>query len=195
MFNDTRLLDCVAYGSEFGQEFNTRVVTLRSGAERRNADWSAPLGRYSILYQALNPEDHIKVYHAHMACMGRLIGFRFKDWRDYVATEEVIGTATGGVQSLQLIKTYSFGPIDLARTIKKPTAVSLFSDGAPIAASVNLDTGIATFTAPIGETITWSGEFDVPVRFDDDRLDVQPVAKAAGGFFLNADVSLTEVRE
>ena len=53
MFNETRLLDCVAYGSEFGQEFSTRITSLRSGVERRNANWSMPLGRYSVLYGSI----------------------------------------------------------------------------------------------------------------------------------------------
>lgn len=195
MFNNSRLLDKVAYGSEFGQEFRTRIVTLRSGVERRNADWAAPLGRYSIIYAALKPEDHIAVYHAHMACMGSLIGFRFKDWRDYTASQEVIGEGTGVEQVLQLKKTYTFGTVDFVRNITRPVTAVLFADASPLAAVVDMNTGLATFTAPDGAAITWSGEFDVPVRFDDDRLDVEPVARAAGGFFLSADVSLTEVRE
>lgn len=195
MFNNARLLDCVAYGSEFGQEFNTRITPLRSGVERRNANWSAPLGRYSVIYAALKPEDHAAVYNAHMSCMGSLIPFRFKDWRDFSADQEVIGTGTGSPQTLQLIKTYAFGSIDFMRKITRPVTAALFADGSPLAATVDIDSGLVTTTAPDGAVVTWSGEFDVPVRFDDDRLDVEPLARAAGGFFLSANVSLTEVRE
>jgi len=196
MFNETRLLDCVAYGSQFGQEFKTRIIKLKSGFERRNVDWSMPLGRYSVLYQALNPEDHDLVYSAHMASMGSAIPFRFKDWRDYTATSEVIGTGTGSPQELQLIKTYTFGAISLERVISKPVedAVTLYADGVEIGVSVDTETGIVSFMAGAGEEITWSGEFDVPVRFDSDRLDLDPVGRATGGFLLTGDVDLIEVR-
>jgi len=196
MFNETRLLDCVAYGSQFGQEFNTRIVTLKSGQERRNAQWSLPLGRYSILYQALDPADHAVVRAAHMASLGSAIPFRFKDWTDYQADQEVIGTATGDPQDLQLTKKYTFGTIDLTRTIKKPVAgtVTLYADGTEIGVAVDTETGIVSFVADAGTEITWSGEFDVPVRFDSDRLDLDPAAKSGGNFLLTGDVDLSEVR-
>lgn len=197
MFNEARLLDCVAYGSQFGQAFNTRIVSLRSGAERRNANWSMSLGRYSVLYQALKPGDHQLVRGAHMASLGSAIPFRFKDWTDYRADGEQIGVSTGGLQTLQLTKSYHFGPLSLTRIITKPVAgtVTAFADGSPIAASVNTATGeIIIDTAP-GAVITWSGEFDVPVRFESDRLDVDPIARMAGDFVLSADVGLVEVRE
>lgn len=194
MFNETRLLDKVAYGSEFGQEFNTRQVTLRSGHERRNINWSAPLGRYSVSYVALLPADHLLVYHAHMSCFGSAIPFRFKDHLDFQATAEPIGSGTGAAQSLQLIKTYSFGPLDLTRVISKPVTATIYEDGVPISASVDMTTGIATFTATPASLITWSGEFDVPVKFDEDRLDCQPVSRSNGQFLLSANVTLSEVR-
>jgi uncharacterized protein (TIGR02217 family) len=196
MFNETRLLDCVAYGSQFGQEFKTRIVTLRSGQERRNAQWTMPLGRYTVLYQALQPEDHTAVRAAHMASMGAAIPFRFKDWTDYQATNEVIGTATGDPQELQLTKAYTFGSLTLSRTINKPVAdtVLLYADGVEIGVAVDEVTGIVSFIADLGAEITWTGEFDVPVRFDNDRLDMDPAAKSAGNFLLTGDVDLTEVR-
>lgn len=196
MFNETRLLDCVSYGSEFGQEFSTRIVSLNSGVERRNINWSMPLGRYSIIYQALKPEDHQKVRAAHMASMGSAIPFRFKDWSDYQADNEVLGTGTGEEQTLQLVKAYRFGPVELTRIIKKPVASGLvvYSDGVAIPSAVDAATGQVTVVANEGELVTWSGEFDIPVRFDDDRLDVEPLARRSSGFVLSADVGLTEVR-
>lgn len=201
MFNETRLLDKVAYGSEFGQEFNTRIVTLKSGVERRNVNWSMPLARYSVLYQALEPQDHIEVRNAHMASMGRAIPFRFKDWTDYKAEFEGLGVSDGTEKTVQLTKAYTFGPVTLNRNIKKPVigTVQLFeSDGvnppAVIPATVDYITGIVTFTAQEGYTVLWSGEFDIPVRFSDDRLDVDPVALSCDGYRLSFDVSLEEVR-
>ena len=196
MFNETRLLDKVSYGSEFGQEFNTRIVTLRSGVERRNIMWSMPLGRYSVNYQAILPEHHDLVRGAHMASMGSAIPFRLKDWTDFTADGEVIGEADGDVQSLQLAKTYNFGSFSLTRPIKKPVTgkVQLFANGTPIASTVNYTTGIATFSADDGDEISWSGEFDVPVRFESDKLDVQPAARVGTSFALVCNVDLVEIR-
>ena len=196
MFNETRLLDCVAYGSEFGQEFSTRITSLRSGVERRNANWSMPLGRYAVLYQALKPDDHIRVRAAHMASLGALIPFRFKDYSDYQAQQEVIGTGTGVEQTLPLLKRYKFGPVELQRRIIKPVlnTVLVFADGVPVTATVDYVAGTVTFTAAAGAEITWSGEFDIPVRFESDRLDVEPLARIAGGFAVSCNVDLVEVR-
>ena len=196
IFNESRLLDCVAYGSQFGIEFSTRINPLRSGVERRNANWSAPLCHGSLLYQNLRPEDHALVRDAHMACMGSLVAFRFKDWTDYQAEAQVIGEGSGVEQVLQLIKVYSFGPLDMSRPIKKPVSgtVTIFEDGVASAAAIDYTTGFVTITAAPGSVITWSGEFDVPVRFVSDRLDSDPVAKRQNGFILSSNVDLIEVR-
>jgi len=194
MFNETRLLDSVAYGSEFGKEFNTRIVKLRSGHDRRNINWSAPLGKYSIIYTALLEEDHELVYNAHMASFGSAIGFRFKDFVDYEAVNQLIGVGTGAVQVLQLTKTYSFGPLDLVRNITKPVSATIYADGVEISSSLDTTIGLVTITAELAAEITWSGEFDVPVIFDEDRLDCQPVTKSNGKFLLSSNVTLSEIR-
>lgn len=197
MFIEERLLDTVAYGSQFGQEFKTRVKTLKSGADRRNADWSMPLGKYTVRYDLLEDADHALVAHAHMACMGRLIPFRFKNWADYKATDEAIGTGTGVSQIIQLLRNYTFGPVTLSRPIKKPVTetVVIKVAGVPSAAVVDYTTGKITITATSGAAITWSGEFDIPVRFESDRLDIDISATSHGGMLiLNSDVGLIEDR-
>lgn len=196
MFNETRLLDDVAYGSQFGHEFNTRITTLRSGHERRTAAWSRPLGRYSLSYDVLEPDGHQKVLGAHMACMGSLIAFRFKDWTDFQAEQELIGVGTGAIHTYQLIKAYHFGPLRVERLISKPVAgmVEVFEGGELLPATIDYTTGQVTLSAPPGSPITWSGEFDVPVRFESDRLDFDPVGPHEDGFLFSANVDLVEVR-
>jgi uncharacterized protein (TIGR02217 family) len=196
MFNESRILDRVAYGSQFGMEFSTRINSLRSGVERRNANWSAPLCHGSLMYQNLDYADHALVRDAHMACMGSLVAFRFKDWTDYQADAQVIGEGSGVEQALQLVKVYTFGPLALSRPIKKPVSgtASIFEDGVVTAAVIDYTTGLVTLTAAPGSVITWSGEFDVPVRFVSDRLDSDPVARRQAGFILSSDVDLIEVR-
>lgn len=196
MFNEARLLDRVSYGSQFGHEFNTRVTRLRSGHERRNAGWSMPLGKYRVMYQALLPEHHQYVLDAHMACMGSLIPFRFRNLTDFVATSQPIGTGTGAEQTLQLEKVYTFGTFSLSRKISKPVSgtVKVYEDGVLVPAVVDYETGSVVLTASSGSAITWTGEFDIPVRFESDSIDVDPVARTGAGFALRADVGLVEVR-
>lgn len=171
-FIESRLLEKVAYGTESGTEYNTQVVTLRSGVTRRNSRWSVPLDRFSVIYNILRPEDRELVVKAFRACRGRAVGFRFKDPLDYTAEAEPLGIAAGGVQTVQLIKTYLFGTLEELRYVSKPVAntVQLYADGVPIASTVGLTTGLVTFSATAGQAITWSGEFDKPVCFSDDRL-------------------------
>ncbi|WKT59102.1 DUF2460 domain-containing protein [Microbulbifer thermotolerans] len=194
-FNEARLLDRVAYGSEFGHEYNTRIDELRSGVERRNAEWERALGRYAIRFQNLRDSDHAVVVAAHHACMGALIGFRLKDWSDYQADGEPIGFGAGELANYQLQKTYTFGSLSTVRAIYKPVqgTVQVFSNGVPVAASVDYTTGVVQVNAPLGEELTWTGEFDTPVRFSDDRLTFS-IDNRSGGPILNSDVELQEIR-
>lgn len=193
MFNESRLLDAVSYGSQFGHSYSTKINTLRSGHERRNAAWSLPLGKYSVLYENLYPEDHALVVQAHHACMGCLMGFRFKDWSDYQATRELIGTGTGANQTLQLTKRYTFGSITTTKDIKKPVSGTLHfyaNDTEIWPISSDYTTGIFVLSATAGASIYWSGEFDVPVRFSSDEL----MSSASDGLLLTANVDLQEIR-
>ncbi|WP_444909369.1 DUF2460 domain-containing protein [Microbulbifer sp. TRSA005] len=104
MFNESRLLEKVAYGSGYDHRYKTDIKELRSGVERRNAEWERPLGRYSVLFKNLDYADHQIVAAAHHACMGALIGFRFKDASDLEAEREVIGFGSGNSESYQLVK-------------------------------------------------------------------------------------------
>jgi uncharacterized protein (TIGR02217 family) len=117
---------------------------------------------------------------------GRARGFRFKDWADYKApaaltngTQGLMSPATGdGANAIfQLQKSYSSGGQTYLRKITKPIAVGLLAYKNGVSAAYTLDTatGLLTFTsAPgAGVVVTWDGQFDVPARFDIDKLDIQ----------------------
>jgi len=110
--------------------------------------------------------------------MGSLHGFRFKDWADYILLDSVLGTAVGGAdETMQLIKTYTFGGESTIRAIVKPvdTTINIMEDGIPLSSVTDPTTGIVTFTSTAGKVITATGEFDVPVMFDDDKLEISLV--------------------
>lgn len=193
-FIEERILDCVSYGTEGGPSWYVRRVGLRSGIVRRNAMLSRPLYKFAVVYRNLLAEDHVRVLNAFNATRAGVHGFRLKDWSDFEAVDEVIAVGTGAEQVIQLFKTYTFGGEFVQRPIRKPLAgVVLTSNNAPLAGAVDTTTGIATFTAPAAEIVRWSGEFDVPVMFVNDRLSFSFEDKNNNdGFFLTADVDLEE---
>lgn len=197
-FINSRLLEGVAYGTSYGTGFRTSVKALRSGRERRNAQWSAPRGSFSVVYKSLKEADHERVLSAFQACMGRLHSFRLQDLTDYKANQMPIGIGTGGAQVLQLVRRYGFGQAGIDVPVTKPVVgtVQVYADGQDLASSVDYDNGTVTLTAAVGAVLTWSGEYDKVVRFDDDDLQFT-IDSRAGGIYplLSTDVSLQEVFE
>lgn len=189
MFIDALLLDCVAYGFAGGPEWLTTVVPIKGGHENRNAERTRPKHGYSAPYQNIDEEKRHLVVSAFNACMGRANYFRFFDRLDYRLDDQIIGTADGETnQQIQLIKTYTFGAVTAERIITKPVdstvnygrgertlgpapAAALTADGSPFSAwTIDYSTGIVTLTAGAGQVIRASLWFDVPVRFDHDKL-------------------------
>jgi uncharacterized protein (TIGR02217 family) len=192
-FIEQRLLDRLAVGTQGGPTWSTRQVALASGIVRRNAQRSRPLYRYAVLYANLLPEHYLPLLYAFNASRGGAFGFRLRDPVDFEALNEAFATGTGVSQTAQLVKSYAWGPQVVARPIRKPNAgVVVTANGTPIAASVDTTTGLATFTAPVGQTVRWSGTFDVPVRFESDQL-ITSFDRSAQAVILSADVPLVEV--
>jgi len=186
-FHEIRFPDNISRGARGGPERRTQIVELASGDEERNASWANSRRRYDAAYGVRRADDLAAVVAFFEARNGRLYGFRWKDWGDYksclpsgmpAATDQAIGTGDGTTTVFQLMKTYVSGAQTWARTITKPVTgtVTVAIDGIVQASgwSVESSTGFVTFTiAPTSGTIITTGfEFDVPVRFDTDRLDV-----------------------
>lgn len=171
-FVEERLLDSVAYGFRGGPTFHTNMKRLRNGARVAEALRSRPLYRFVAPYQNLQKSDHKLVIEAFNACQGMAHGFRFKDWSDYEAENQLVAIATGAPQIVQLKKYYSFGSLTTDRLIKKLVAgtYSLSAITPPTGVSFNANTGMVTFTGTVGQSVYWTGEFDVPVYFGNDEM-------------------------
>ena len=195
-FIEERLLDCVSYGTQGGPTWLTRKVGLKSGIIRRNPVRSRPLYRFTVVYRNLNPDSHAEVIDAFNACFGGVHSFRLKDWSDFEASNEQLSAlSTGSPQTLQLRKLYTFGGQTVARPIRKPVTgtVTMTRNGVPFSpTSIDYTTGLVTFTQSAGGVIRWSGQFDVPVMFEDDELSFSGDDKGVDGLFLMSDVSLME---
>lgn len=176
-FHQIRFPLDVALGARGGPERATDIVTLASGREERNSRWAHARRRYNAGYGIKSRADMQAVLAFFEERRGRFHSFLWRDGLDHAATDEAIGIGDGTRVSFQLTKRYgaSFDPY--LRPITKPVAetVVVKVDGVETAVEVDALTGIVTFAvAPEeGAVITASFEFDVPVRFDTDRLDVE----------------------
>jgi uncharacterized protein (TIGR02217 family) len=186
-----RFPDDISYGSSGGPSWSTTVVETDSGSESRNQRWSYPKHLFDVSYGVntlARLENMLKFFHV---VSGKAIGFRYKDWMDFkscdrastpAATDCVIGTGTGALATFQLYKTYTQGAYTRSRKILKPIAPTVLIAVAGVVKTVTthytLDaaTGIVTFTGgnipTAGQSVTAGFEFDVPVRFDTDKLSV-----------------------
>jgi uncharacterized protein (TIGR02217 family) len=194
-FHDIRFPTAIAFQSSGGPERKTEIVTLGSGFEQRNAVWANSRRRYDVGYGVKTLDDLHTVIAFFEARMGRLYGFRFRDFADCKscppgqtpsATDQVLATGDGAATAFALQKIYSSGPTGWVRRIAKPVAGTLriALDGVEQVSGFTLDdgTGIVTFAAPPadGTAITAGFEFDTPVRFDSDRLAINLANFAAG---------------
>jgi uncharacterized protein (TIGR02217 family) len=205
-FHEVRFPDNISRGARGGPERRTQIVELASGAEERNASWANSRRRYDVAYGIRRTDDLAAVVAFFEARNGRLHGFRFKDWADFKScppsqtpgpTDQPIGTGNGAATLFQLTKHYISGAQFWTRTITKPVAgtVTIALNGTPQASgwSVSTTTGLITFTtAPAaGVAITAGFEFDVPVRFDTDVLDVTLDLERLGSI---TSIPLVEIR-
>ena len=205
-FHEVRFPDNIGRGARGGPERRTQVVELASGDEERNASWANSRRRYDVAYGIRRADDLAAVVAFFEARNGRLHGFRYKDWADYKSalpsqavapTDQQIGTGTGSLQTFQLAKRYTSGAQTWVRTIAKPVAgtvrVALGMVEQMSGWTLDTATGVVTFTtAPASGVIIRAGfEFDVPVRFDSDTLDVTLDFERLGSI---ASIPLLEIR-
>lgn len=189
----------IALKSAGGPERRTEIVVLGSGREERNARWAHSRRRYDAGYG-------IKTFDALSAVVaffeerrGRLHGFRWRDRLDHSSgasdgvvspLDQVIGSGDGERATFQLGKSYGELYAPYRRPIVKPVPGSVRV--AVAAAEVNegeaftcdTATGVITFLPgripQPGAAVTAGFQFDVPVRFDTDYLEVDLSAFAAG---------------
>jgi uncharacterized protein (TIGR02217 family) len=196
-FHDIRFPTKLSFGSTGGPERRTEIVALGSGFEERNTPWAHGRRRYDAGLGVKSLTDLYALIAFFEARRGRLYGFRWKDALDFkskgpleavTAIDQIIGAGTGAQTAFQLSKTYVSGPASYQRPVKKPVsgtvlvAVNGVTKALGTDYTLDLTTGVVTFAAAPanGHTITAGFEFDVPVRFDTDRLEISLAAFKAG---------------
>jgi uncharacterized protein (TIGR02217 family) len=190
-FHDIRFPTAISFGARGGPERRTEIVALGSGREERNQRWADSKRRYEAGYGVKSLDDLYAVIAFFEERRGRFHGFRWKDFADSKScaesaspayADQVIGTGNGVTASFQLVKTYGSAFAPWRREIVKPVlgtllvAVSGAAQAEGTAFTCDYSTGVITFDAghipADGASVTAGFEFDVPVRFDTDRLEV-----------------------
>jgi uncharacterized protein (TIGR02217 family) len=207
-FHEVRFPLRLALGATGGPARRTDIVNLSNGREQRNQRWRNSRRNYDAGSGIKSVADLYAVLEFFEARGGQLHAFRFRDpfdWKSCApgetvsATDQVIGEGDGQTTAFQLAKTYADSGGSWTRRITKAVAgtVTVSVDGVvkPEGAfEVDVTTGVVTFKAghvpATGQTLRAGFEFDVPVRFDIDRIEMNLAHFDAGRI---PTIPLTEV--
>jgi uncharacterized protein (TIGR02217 family) len=195
-FLEIRFPDNISYGAAGGPEFLTDIVTTSNGKEQRNINWKYPRCKYNISHAVKIHEQLHDLIAFFRNCKGKAIGFRFKDWSDYKATNQLVSISQELENNFQLIKVYKTQDYQqIKRIITKPVVgtVKTYINGFEEASIVDYKTGQFSFLqVPEPDSIiTADFEFDVPVRFDTDKISAS--IENYGHYSCN-EISLIEIK-
>lgn len=209
-FHEVRFPVPVALGARGGPERRTDIVATASGREERNARWAHARRRYDAgsAIRTLGQLETVLAFFEERR--GRLYGFRWRDRIDHKScplaetprfSDQSLGVGDGASRVFALRKLYGGAYAPYWRDIAKPVAGAVKVGVAGVEKSEGLDfdvdvtTGLLTFRAgrvpPAGAAVTAGFEFDVPVRFDVDFLEIDFAAFDAGSI---PHVPLIEIR-
>lgn len=208
-FHEVRFPTDISRGAHGGPERRTDVVVLGSGAEERNARWADSRRSYNAGYGVRSLDDLHAVIAFFEERRGKLYGFRWHDSGDFkscapgvtaTAIDQVLGTADGTTTRFGLIKTYGRNYAPWARRITKPVAGSVVVAVGGVAQgadthTVDISDGTITFgpshIPAAGQIVSAGFQFDVPVRFDTDKLEINITGFRSGAI---PSIPLVEIR-
>ncbi|MEO3387839.1 DUF2460 domain-containing protein [Mesorhizobium sp. CAU 1741] len=198
-FHEIRFPVDVSFGATGGPERRNEIVSLTSGREHRNLRFARSRRHFDAGTGVRSLSDLYEIIAFFEARRGSFHGFRFRDPFDMKscppdqqvqAADQHIGTGDGVRAEFQLVKRYGETEDAYDRAIRKPVAgtVRIAVAGteldSPADFSVDTATGIVTFepgSIPVaGQEITAGFEFDVPARFDAERIAISLSAFNAG---------------
>jgi uncharacterized protein (TIGR02217 family) len=205
-FHDVRFPLQLGFGAAGGPEFSTQIAVTGSGHEQRNSQWSDARVHYDAGVGIRSEADLAVLLGFFRGRRGQAHGFRFRDPIDHSSAEpghsaaagdQLLGIGDGVTTGFALVKRYGDGEEVQVRRITRPDADSLrvAIDGTPLGTGWTLGgLGYVDFDQPPlpGAVITAGFEFDVPVRFAADRIDVSIAGWQAGEL---PSVPLVELRE
>lgn len=189
-FHEVRFPTAISFGATGGPERRTDVVSLASGHEERNQRWADSRRAYNAGYGVKTSDDLHKVIEFFEERRGRLHGFRWKDQLDHKSCaplksptplDQQIGIGDGTRAAFQLTRRYGSAHAPYERPVRKPVTgtVRIAVSGGEMLEGTQFTTdvasGLVTFLPGAipsnGAPVTAGYEFDVPVRFDTDRIE------------------------
>lgn len=198
MFYPVEIDACPAFGWQRGPFVDVLIKPLVSGREKRKPQ--SFLRKHTFMLPFMNVQNQAYldyINNAFMALCGPTDSFLAKDYLDHTAVNDPLGVAPSASIPVQLVRVYSFGGASYIRLITKPVSAGLVvrQNGVPKTVTVNTLTGLVTPTTPWtpGATLTWTGEFRVPVRFDQMSLPSTIDNRSGQSLISNGSVSLIEV--
>lgn len=204
-FDDVVFPIDIGRGAEVSAEFSTNIVTLMSGHERRNSDWSDARMSYDVAPGVRSEHELAELLEFFRARRGAAIGFRFGDPFDSSsngadgaasAIDQLLGEGDGARTSFRLVKRYGVGEAAQLRVITRPRpgSVTVAVDGVTVTNWSLGQLGEVRFDiAPTtGAQVSAGYRFDVPVRFERDRIDVNRATFGAGEM---PSIMLVELKE
>lgn len=166
---DVRFPPKISLNAVGGPGFKTSVAMMASGAESRTQEWELDRGEWVVSHEARLPQDwEPLVAFFRVIAKGRANTFRFKDWTDFecaVGSGLFIDTEEGSPVRKQMVKRYTFGGFTYDRVITKPINGTITTN----ATGLDYATGIAV------SGTSWSGEFDVWARLNNDPMKCQVI--------------------
>lgn len=171
---DAYLQPCPGFGWQGGPEFKTRIVEMRNGRERRNADIAYARHQFSVPYRNIPKADYAQVKQMHLVARGQLHAFKFRDQLDFEAVDEVFGEGDGVETVFQLRKVSTIDSVSYIReTYVIDGTPVLKTNGSPAGThTVDAERGLVTYAAAPanGAVLSGSWAFDLWVRFNQDNL-------------------------
>jgi uncharacterized protein (TIGR02217 family) len=210
--DEVQAFDDVAFPLSIGREaslapaFSTQIVEAPSGHERRSSDWADARLSFDAGPGVRSEADIATLIAFFRARRGAARGFRFADPYDDRSCglgeapgplDQRLGVGDGVKAEFPLQRFYGPGEEAQVRRISRPVAGSIrvAVDGIESTSGwSHAGLGVIAFDeAPAeGAVLTAGYRFDVPVRFAEDRLDINRVTFAAGEA---PSVPLVEIRE
>ncbi|MET0249899.1 MAG: DUF2460 domain-containing protein, partial [Sphingobium sp.] len=210
--DNMQAFDDVAFPIAIGREaslspsFSTQIVESPSGHEQRSSDWADARLSFDAGPGVRSDADIGTLIAFFRARRGAARGFRFADPYDDRSgaagmapgpLDQRLGVGDGVTSEFQLMRHYGDGEDAQARRITRPVpgTIRVAVDGVEqVAGWSHVGLGIIAFdVVPAdGALLTAGYRFDVPVRFAEDRLDINRATFAAGEA---PSVPLVEIRE
>lgn len=170
---NARLPQEVEIGATRRDVEDVEIVTTDGGYETRNTRASQSLLQFDVAYPASLRDGAVfqAVRAAYKAARGQTHSFDFTDYSEDAAVDELLGLGDGATLEFPLYLNYDFGSESYQRRIYRPvSSIVVKKDGVVAVSGYSVDyaTGVLTFSvAPaLDVEVTWSGEFNIPVRFD-----------------------------